>query len=629
MKFIFGALIIFFVSSLNSQCTYSEYYNRKVEGIDYTIHLNLDTELKQANCQQVLRWTNNSPDTLSELRFYMYLNAFRDMNSTFLSEASGKVFGRKIRERRDNEWGSIDISECVIKNQDHISSMRYIQPDDDNPHDKSVLSITLNSPLYPGEVAEIKMIFVAKLPKIIARAGYSRDNYYLFVHWFPQPGVYEQTKKGFWEWNCHQFMQKTEFYADFGNYDVSITAPKEFIIGGSGCIHAEKENLDGTKTTRFIAKDVIDFAWSAYPLFEEYRDSWKGIEIRLLIPPEHCKMAPRYNQAIKNALDYFEQKLEKYPYPSITLVDPPMHALRSGFMEYPMHITCASFFYIPEGIRTVESLAIHEFSHMYYMAILASNEKEEPWLDEGLVTYTEDVILDNYYGDESSSLFDILGYKLKNRDKSRLEYTSMDDPNCCAIARPGWEFTEGVYKEIIYAKTATVLQTLKGIIGSEYMDKILSHYYRQNKFTHPREKDFIASVKAIVGDSLNGYSVNQFFNQCLHETVSCDFYLSEVTENSFVVRNKGDLKLPVDIHVIYKNGNAEYFYWEGQEKEKTYVTHNLIESVYIDPAQKIYLDLNLNNNSFTTTPDKTPIYNYAHKAMTWLQNVMLSTSFIF
>ena len=629
MKIFYSIIFLLSHLVLIGQCPYDEKYIRKVNGIDYEINLSLDTEKKQANCSQKLLWTNNSPDTLNELRFYMYLNAFKDMNSTFLSEAKGKVFGREISNREDHEWGSITINKCLIKGNDHQNMMQYIQPNDGNKEDQTVLSIKLEEALYPGDQLEITMDYIAKLPKIIARAGYSRDNYYLFVHWFPQPGVYEQNEEGEWGWNCYQFMQKTEFYADFGNYDVSITAPKDLVIGGSGCMYYQEENSDGTKTTKFLAQDVIDFAWSAYPLFDEYIDEWKGIEIRLLIPPEHCSMAPRYNNAIKNSLEYFEEKLGKYPYPAITLVDPPMHALRSGFMEYPMHITCASFYYIPEGIRTVESLAIHEFSHMYYMGILASNEKEAPWLDEGFVTYMEDEILDTYYGGEKKSLFNILGYRTCNKDNSRLEYTSLNDPNCCEIARPGWEFNEGVYKEIIYAKTATVLQTFKALVGENKMDEILLHYYQNNKFTHPREQDFISSVKHILGEEHNGLSIDGFFDQCLHQTVSCDYRVSKLSDKSFEVENIGGLVLPVEIKVEFENGKIEILKWDVNLTKKTFETENVIQSVYVDPDQKIYLDLNLNNNSITKKPDKSPIYNYAHKAMAWLQHAMLTTSFLF
>lgn len=613
----------------HGQCPYSNNYERKVKGIDYNIDLTLDTELKQAVCTQQLKWTNPSPDTIYELQFYMYLNSFRNMESTFLNASKGKVFGRDISARGDHEWGALDITRCQIEGKDHLSNMYFIQPNDGNKNDQSVLEIKLSKPLLPYQSITIDMDYISKLPKIIARAGYSRDNYYLFIHWFPQPGVFEQNQEGDWGWNCHQFMQSTEFYADFGDYNVSITAPEDLIIGGSGCKYAEVNNPDGTKTTKFDARDIIDFAWSAYPYFEEYNDSWKGVEIRMLIPPEHCSMAPRYNGAIKNALDYFEKKIGKYPYPIITLIDPPMHALRSGFMEYPMHITCASFHYMPEGIRTIQGLAIHEFSHMYYMGILASNEKEAAWLDEGFVTYHEDEIIDLYYGGEHASLFDILGYRSGNKEQSRLEYTTMPDPNICAIARPGWEFVEGVYKEIIYAKTGTMLQTLKGLVGADKMDQIMLHYYENNKFTHPREEDFIASVKAIVGDNIKDMPVDFFFRQCLHETISCDYKLQNVQQNSFEVVKEGAMSFPQEVLVTYQDGTNQLLDWSGMDTSKTFTVDKAIAAVYVDPEQKIYLDLNLNNNSYTFNPNKRPIYNYASKAMSWLQNVMLSSSLLF
>ncbi len=253
-------------------------------------------------------------------------------------------------------------------------------------------------------------------------------------------------------------MPGTEFFSDFGDYNVEIYASDHLVIGGSGCKTFSGKVLGtiGEQLVRFQAHDLIDFGWVAYPEYETYTSTYGDTDIEILMVPEHCAFADRYLKAIEQSLEYLEKHVGKYPYPKITVVDPPTHTLNSGFMEYPMMITGATAYGIPRSVRSVESLVIHEFTHMYFMASLASNEKEEAWLDEGFVTYFEDRILDHYYGNQSS-LFDVLGARSGNAQQSRNEYVSMENPNLGKIARPGWEF-DGGFKSLIYAKTRYGIQ---------------------------------------------------------------------------------------------------------------------------------------------------------------------------
>ncbi len=632
MKFHKLLLILFinlcWAVSLVAQCSYPNNYIRKVNQIDVSINASLDTKTHKANCSQTIKWTNPSNVALKEMRFYMYLNSFKNLNTSFLKGSNGVIFGSDITKRNADEWGSIDLSACRIKGSKDTLAWKYIQPDDGNAADQSVLSLSLSKPLLPGESLELTMNFVSKLPKFIARAGYSKD-YYAFLHWFPQLGVFEKNKKGLWEWNCHQFFRGTEFFADFANYNVALTVPENMVVAASGCKikeHIDKKNKQ--KIVYFDGRDIIDFAWLAYPKFEEYTDKWQDVEIKMYIPQEHCAMAPRYLNALKNALNFFNDRVGKYPYPTITLVDPPMHGLGSGFMEYPMLITCASFHYVPAGIKTIESLAVHEFSHQFFMATLASNEKEEAWLDEGFVTFFEDEIADHYLG-EKTSIFNTWGYKSGNKERSRLEFTSMDNIHDGPIARPGWLFEEGNYKELIYAKTATILQTLKGFVGEQKFYEIIKTYYQKYKFTHPKEADFIGIVKGITGPSIGSMNVDSFFFNTLHGTDHCDFYVNSVTDHSFVLGNKGKLHLPVEILVTYDDGSTSILQSAGilSLEKITASAKKKISTVIIDPQHKIYLDTNFNNNSFMHKTECKPGLNFGIKAMSWFHFIFQSLSF--
>lgn len=627
---------------------------------NYDIHVTLDDDSKTIEASQTIRFVNQSPVQVRELRMYEYLNAFKNTQSSFL-KGTAHIFGQSFINRTKEEWGWMDIEKIEREGGADLSgNMRHIHLDDGNTEDQSVLEVALDRPVLPGETAVFHLKWRAQMPKTIARAGYSKD-FYLFCHWFPQLGVFEQNKTGQWDWNCHQFFRTTEFYADFGVYDVHITAADKFVMGASGCLVSEKNNGNGTITRHYHVEDVIDFAWSVYPRFTVQEDRWHDVQIRLLIPPEHAALAPRYLHALKFALEYLEKHVSKYPYPSITVVDPPFHGLRSGLMEYPTLITVGTFYGMPSNIRVTESLVVHEFVHQYFMGIVASNEKEEAWLDEGFVTYFEDRIIDAAFG-EKHSLVDLFGYRFDNRELTRLEYTTMSNPREGTVARPGWYFSDSNFKALIYSKTATTLRTVQALVGEEKMDRIIQAYFEKWKFRHPKGRDFMAALKEGLSagqDSLFAQQVYGLFENGIYHAVVLDYAVTHISNEELPavqgvfgdnaatstiqngtgeriqlskveVQRKGDWVFPVEILVTFEDGTTEMLHWTGEEGLKVFefTGRPKIVSAQIDPAQKIGLDVDLNNNSMTLQPETAPLWKYSAKAIFWIQNLMQTMSFL-
>ena len=627
---------------------------------NYDIRVTLDDDSKTVDATQTIRFTNPSPEPIHQLRLYMYLNAFKNTESSFLKGAS-HIFGQSYTTRTKDEWGWIDIEKIVREGGADLSDgMHYIQPDDGNTADQSVLEVTLDKPVLPGETAVFQLKWSAHMPKTIARAGHSKD-FYLFCHWFPQLGVFEPNKEGKWDWNCHQFFRSTEFFADFGVYDVHITADSKFVMGASGCLIDEKNNGNGTITRHYHVEDVIDFAWSVYPRFTVQEDHWNGVQIRLLIAPEHANLGPRYIHALKFALEYLDKHVGKYPYPTITVVDPPFHGLRSGLMEYPTLITVGTFYGMPSNIRITESLVVHEFVHQYFMGMVASNEKEEPWLDEGFVTYFEDRIIDAAFG-EKQSLLNVFGYRFDNRELTRLEYTTMLNPREGTVARPGWYFSESNHKSLIYSKTATTLRTVQELVGMDKMDQIIKAYFEQWKFRHPKGSDFMAVLKSGLRteqDTVFARQVYDLFETGIYHAVVLDYAVTHISNETLPVpqgifgnsppnfayqngsgkpsflskveiQRKGDWVLPVEILVTFEDGSTQTLHWSGVEGLKTFEfwEGKQVVSAQIDPMQKIGLDVDLNNNSMTLKPEKAALWKYAAKALFWIQNLMQTISFL-
>ena len=636
-KWLRNSLLVFMTimvvnTCVFTQCNTSYNQSQSLKIANYDIEVHLDHKGKSASCIQKLNWKNTSPDTLRELRFYMYMNAFKDLKSTYLKNTR-KMFGQDLKNRNKKEWGHIEVTQAVDRNgNDLVQNQEYIQPNDGNALDETVLSIPLEMPLLPGEVIELDMNFDVKLPRTIVRSGYGPRDFFLFVHWFPQVCVYELKVDGNWGWNSHQFMPGTEFFSDFGDYNVEIYASDHLVIGGSGCKTFSGKVLGkiGEQLVRFQAHDLIDFGWVAYPEYETYTSTYGDTDIEILMVPEHCAFADRYLKAIEQSLEYLEKHVGKYPYPKITVVDPPTHTLNSGFMEYPMMITGATAYGIPRSVRSVESLVIHEFTHMYFMASLASNEKEEAWLDEGFVTYFEDRILDHYYGNQSS-LFDVLGARSGNAQQSRNEYVSMENPNLGKIARPGWEF-DGGFKPLIYAKTATAFKTMERIIGIDIMDEIIKTYFERHKFTHPKEADLRKIIKEVLEKNTSNFDSDKYLNQVLHDTSSINFKMVDINNSTKTIEaiREGNFEIGTEVLIMFRDGSSKTVNWKGSEKyfKYNFSSSKEVISAHIDPEQKIYLDLNLNNNSITLDPNKKPLYKYAAKLGHWLQAVSQWTSFM-
>ena len=426
MKFNFLLILLTMMliglSNLPAQILSEEPLSDRI--VFYDIEASLDSESKMIHGKEVLIWRNRSDDYVKKLQFHLYLNAFKNTKSTFMKESNLRHRGMSFDKKDSTSWGWIDIDSIrIVDGASLMDKIKFTQPDDGNQDDQTVIEIELDEPVKPDGQIELEIVFSSKLPRIMARTGYS-NNYFLVGQWFPKIGVYEKAGmrgRKTSGWNCHQFHANTEFYADFGTYDVSITLPEEFIVGAVGVLKNEIRNNDSTKILQYYAEDVIDFAWTASPKFLVYEDKWEHVDIRLLVQPEHETSANRYLESAKYALQFFRDNLALYPYTTLTVVDPPFGGLASGSMEYPTFITGGALWGFPEGFKGTEAVTIHEFGHIYFMGILATNEFEEAWMDEGVNTYFENRIMDHYYG-EKTSMMDVMGYRAGDVESSRRSY---------------------------------------------------------------------------------------------------------------------------------------------------------------------------------------------------------------
>ena len=625
------------------------------------MQIRLDTENKHLISHTKLLWKNPSADTVRDLQFHLYYNAFKNTESTFFKERGMPSLFKKSLEE-ECEWSWVEIKNMTDQNgNDLAANMHYYQPDDDNESDQSVLRVPLPQPVLPYETIEVDFDWVAKIPKTMVRTGFNKD-FYFMAQWFPKIGVYEPAgmrfaEKG--EWNCHQYHSSGEYYADFGNYKVEMTVPENFIVASSGLPSYEpKNNNDNTKTWAFQVDDVIDFAWGASPHFVESKMEWKGVEIKLYTYPEHVHFKERYFSVLPKTMDYFEEHFEKYPYPSLSIIAPPFHGIFTGGMEYPTLITTLNSCLLPTGVRSTEILTIHEFVHQYFQQMVATNEQEEAWMDEGITNFYEGQVMDMIYGEKSSTI-DFMGIKAGNAEMDRASFYGMKNPAIAPNSLKSWEFPEGSYHTIQYSKSAVWLNTLKRILGTETFNEAMKTYFLRWKFKHPCAKDFVDVVNEVViknHPEQFGDGMDFFFQQVLYGTEICDYTIRSMVNNpirsasgifddpddcqhsepivdaegntiykSFVgVERLGNMVLPVEVLVQFDDGSEVLETWNGEETIYYffYKGTKQIVCAEVDPQHKLFLDKNFINNSFTTKPNPTGVRKYVNEFLFWMQNAM-------
>lgn len=621
---------------------------------DYTIDVELNPQDHTLDGSEILTWNNTSAEIIDTLYFHMYPNAYKSNRTTYMQE-SGRTISSKARG-----WIDLLAMTDMRTGEDLMSRSLYVQPDDDNPFDSTVLMVQLTKPVAPRDSIKLKIRFHEQLPEGFARSGWAPGRQFYFVaQWFPKIGVFEGGK-----WNCHQFHAFTEFFSDFGTYDVSISVPLQYIVGATGVRVGEEMTPNGTMIYHYVADSVHDFAWAASPDFVYRREIFKypGLpqtQVILLLQPEHAWQEDRYFAAIDTAIKYFGLRYGPYPYPVLTVVDPP-RTVGVGGMEYPTLITAGTHDYTLKHFLSPEIVTIHEFGHQYWYGMVASNEFEEAWLDEGLNSYSTGKILEKAYGPNTSvyliagvypiylyPIWEIAGFPVAaligrvwihepyNRLPLYLQYARTD-----AISQFGYKaYDRGAYRTIAYNKPELVLSTLEGVLGAQTMGKVLRTYFQEFKFKHPTAQDFEK-----VCEEVSGKKLNWFFDQFIRGTGVVDFavksisYYEETDLNSgastfvtkVVVLRNGEVKMPVDLKLSLDDGSSVDTVWNGQNRWQAFEFRTSSAPGYaqLDPFHKIPIDINYANNSMTVSEQLTPVLKWVVRVLTYFQHVLLNTGVI-
>ncbi|MBP7865674.1 MAG: M1 family metallopeptidase [Acidobacteria bacterium] len=585
-----------------------------------------------------IRWTNYSPDPVERIPIHLYMNAFEGPDTTFFREerlASGEssfdpaaTGGIQIRKLDSEEMGDL------------LPALRFIQPDDGNPSDRTLAEVRLPKPVAPGSSVQLHAVFETRLPsKVYARSG-RRGNFFMAGQWFPKVAVLEPPgwrHAAATRWNCHQYHRNSEFYSNFANYEVWLSLPNEYKVGATGREVARKPATSGRRETvcLFRQEAVVDFAWAAAPDFIEVTEKFTAstevgpeeyahwsrvlgvspeslrlpdVSIRLLVQPDHEASIPLFLRTLKHAIKLYGLMFGPYPYAAVTLVDPPVGAIEAGGMEYPTLFTGAFHRILqwwPLNGLGAETVITHEFGHNYWMGVVASNEFEEPWIDEGINSYAEARINAILAGREDAPMERVsLGSFAEHR-----WITLRDRPLPDALDTASWCFAPGGYSANAYGRAATMFLTLEHLMGRAPFARTLRGFYQAFRFRHPDTRDFTAHFAAAGGET-----VRRFLAEAFAPAAWVDYAVSGLTtredrsakqwESVVTLERHGTIVLPVDVEIRFEDGRVRTERWDGESRWTRYAFRESspVVAASVDPGLKVPLDRCFANNSRTTRP---------------------------
>ncbi len=549
--------------------------------VDYTLRATLDPQQHTVRGEGTIRWRNASTRPVRELWLHLYLNAFKSERSAFLRE---RVGGRGSSAPSD--WGWIAVRRLSLldaqdRATDLLPSMELRRPGDEDETDARV---PLPVEIAPGEAVRLAVAFDDKLPAIVERTGY-RGSFHMVGQWFPKIARLEDDGT----WAHFPFHHLSEFYADFGTYDVTLDVPEAFTLGATGPL-VDGRVAGGRRVERHLQRDVHDFAWTAWDRWDRLRETIDGVDVTVLFPRGYGGLARRDLAAVRFALPYDSAQYGRYPYDVLTVVHPEDDASEAGGMEYPTLITSEGPWFTPAGVLSPEIVTVHELGHQWFYGLVATNEAAWPFLDEGLNQYAEVRAMARWRG--AGSAAEVLGLRVSDAAIQAVasNLSVQDEP----VAQAASAFSSGAsYARLVYCRTAAIMETLARVYGEDAVGRALGLYARRYRFEHPGPEQLLAVFEEILGAR-----VAATLRRALFEKGWVDYVVDGVTPSSALVRRRGTLSFPVEVELFLDDGSTLRRQWDGQGESRSFEGpgSSPVRAAVVDPDDRVFIDANLANN---------------------------------
>lgn len=554
--------------------------------VNYEIHVELNDKKHELNATEKITYINNSPKTLHSIYFHLWPNAYKKYN-TALGNQKLEDHSTLLYHAPDSILGYIDGLEFKVN--DEPLEWNY------NSEHEDICSVHLLNPLKPGDTVVITTPFNVKIPKgIFSRLGHMGQSYQI-TQWYPKPAVFDRDG-----WHEMPYLDQGEFYSEYGTFDVFITLPKNYVIGATGDLvngekeiawlneiankTAQKDSFDYedmsfpesskfNKTLHYHQEKVHDFAWFADKRYHvlkgevELPHSKRKVTTWAMFTNNEADLWKKSIEYLNDATYYYSLWNGDYPYNQVTAVDGALTA--GGGMEYP-NVTVIGQSGNDFGLETV---IMHEVGHNWFYGILGTNEREHPWMDEGLNSMNENRYIETKYPNRkligADSLitngpmkwFDIHHYK--HKASYELAYLinasrNLDQP----IEFKAAEYSSLNYGGIVYAKTAISFDYLMAYLGEELYDKCMQRYFEEWKFKHPQPEDLRKIFEEETSKDLSW-----FFDDLIKTTKTLDYKICRTKKDTsnpdnvlVKIKNRG-INGPFSISGVTKNGEIKNTQW--------------------------------------------------------------------
>jgi hypothetical protein len=599
---------VFLATALAAQSP-KPYFQQQV---NYTINATLDDEKHTLAGDIVLEYVNNSPDALPQIWMHLWPNAYKNRRTAFCKQ--------KLRDADMRFYFTDEKNLGGLKNLDFSADGQKIAWKYD-PQNPDIAVLNLPKPLPPGGSVRLSTPFLLKIPASFSRLGHVGKTYQM-TQWYPKPAVYDH--KG---WHAMPYLDIGEFYSEFGDFDVTLTLPGDYVVGATGVLQTASEidflnqkraitqelfktplnkesearlpRMDtlpyrrtDIKTIRYRAENVHDFAWFADKNFFVLKEeaslaSGKKVDCWAMFTRQEAKFWQKGAFYVRRAVEFYSQHVGEYPWPHATAVQSALSA--GGGMEYPM-ITVIGY---SGGAKELDEVITHEVGHNWFYGILASNERDHPFLDEGLNSYYEFRYMRQHYGpvdfvslpkwlhqrDKHGTVIEIGQLLLAREDKDTPPDTHSND------------MANLTYGLQTYTKPANTLHWLEQSVGTERFDRAMQDYYRTWQFRHPYPEDLRASWAA------SGLRADWWF-ELMQTQKKVDVALRKADRQpdgswALSVRQRGGIKAPYPVAAL-QAGKTVATQWVQPGEMPRFAPVDADEFV-IDP-EHVMLDVNRRNN---------------------------------
>ena len=536
--------------------SYSFGQNYWQQEANYKIFVDINVKNNRYKGNQEIVYTNNSNDTLNKIFIHLYFNAFKassDMAERLVSgDDINTRFDINLKELKPEEEGYLDVFNLKQDNTDVDSFVS-----------DTILEVTLANPLVPGQSSIFSMDFKGQVPITIRRAG--RDSpmgvKFSMAQWYPKISEYDYEG-----WNTAPYTGR-EFHGVWGDFDVNIKIDKDYIVAASGYLQKTDQlnpklgvKSGNKRIWNFIAPRVHDFTWAADPDYiHDVYPGPNGVKLNFYYKndPKIVENWKALQPITAELMKFFNENIGVYPYKQYSVVQGG-----DGGMEYSM-LTLINY-----GDKFVPLVGVtsHELAHAWFQGVLATNEMNHEWMDEGAASYfgnlAESFVLKT---DFYRSIMDSYGSYI------RLANSGREMPQSTNANR--YKFNRA-YESTAYSKGFVFLSQLRYIIGNEAFKKTIKNYFNTYKFTHPLPNDFRR-----IAEQSSGILLNWYLTDWTQTTNKIDYAIDKVekvNKKSIIsLKRIGLMPMPLEVLVKLKDGTEEFYYipitlMRGEKKRPTY-----------------------------------------------------------